>query len=124
MTENKKVVLKYVEGFEESDNEKILSCLTDDVVWIIPGMFHLSGKKEFNDEIENDNFVGSPTIEVNRLIEENNVVVSEGHVMADMTTGERLDAVFCDVFEFENGKIKKLVSHLMAIHIIEQGNTV
>ena len=44
MSENKKVVEKYMDGFNKSDHKQILSCLTDDVEWILPGVFHLKGK--------------------------------------------------------------------------------
>lgn len=113
MTENKKTVMKYMDGFRASDHEKILSCLTDDVIWFIPGAFRKMGKKEFDSEIENENFVGSPEIQVSRLIEENNVVVAEGAVKGKMKSGDKLDALFCDIFEFDNGKIKQLTSYLM-----------
>ena len=113
MTENKKAVMKYMEGFESSNHEIILSCLTDDVIWFMPGYFLKSGKKEFDSEIENENFVGSPAIEISRLIEENNVVVAEGSVKGMMKSGDKLDALFCDVFEFEDEKIKKLTTYLM-----------
>ncbi|MDR8391381.1 nuclear transport factor 2 family protein [Aliifodinibius sp. S!AR15-10] len=113
MTKNKKVVFRYIEGFEASDHQKILSCLAEDVVWDMPGFFHLSGKEEFDNEIENENFVGSPLLEITRLTEENNVVVAEGRVKSKMKSGELLDALFCDVFEFEDGKIKKLTTYLM-----------
>ena len=65
--------------------------------------------KDFDKEIENDNFIGSPTIQIIKLIEENNIVIAEGAVQGNMKNGNKLDAVFCDVFEMENGKIKKLV---------------
>ncbi len=60
MSENKKIVKKYIDGFEKSDHKQILSCLTEDVIWLIPGMFRKKGKKKFDSEIENENFVGSP----------------------------------------------------------------
>ena len=102
-----------MDGFNASDHAKILSCLTEDVVWEMPGFFLLKGKKEFDGEIENDAFVGRPDITVIRMIEEGNIVVAEGAVKANMRDGGVLDAVFCDVFHFENGKIKKLTSYLM-----------
>jgi len=37
MSENKRVVEQYMEGFRRSDHEMILTCLTDDVVWDLPG---------------------------------------------------------------------------------------
>ena len=79
----------------------------------MPGYFHLSGKEAFDKEVGNENFVGLPVIQVVRMIEENNIVVAEGTVQSKMKSGEMLDAVFCDLFHMERGKIKKLTSYLM-----------
>ncbi|HUO87028.1 MAG TPA: nuclear transport factor 2 family protein, partial [Thermoanaerobaculia bacterium] len=78
-----------------------------------PGFFHLVGKAAFDGEIENDAFTGLPEITVTRLIEEDDVVVAEGRVRAKRRDGGVLDAVFCDVFEMRDAKIRRLVSYLM-----------
>ncbi|WP_276380832.1 nuclear transport factor 2 family protein [Flavobacterium sp. H4147] len=114
MTPNKQIVNEYMEAFRVSDHKRILDCLTDDIIWEMPGIYQHVGKEEFDKEIENENFVGSPTIQIFKLIEENNTVIAEGAVQGNMTNGGKLDAVFCDVFEMENGKIKKLTSYLMS----------
>jgi ketosteroid isomerase-like protein len=111
MTENKKTVEKYMDGFNRSDHEQILSCLTDDVVWEMPGTFYLVGKDAFDKEIENDAFVGSPTITIVRMIEENDVVIAEGSVRCEKKAGGFLNAVFCDVFSMQNAKIKRLTTY-------------
>jgi len=113
MSENKQTVQKYMDGFRASDHEKILSCLTDTVTWYIPGAFNVSGKEAFDKEIENDNFVGSPTIQIIRMVEEDNIVIAEGVVQCKMKNGGLLDVLFCDVFHMENGKINHLTSYLM-----------
>ena len=113
MTENKKTVQQYIEGFISGDHEKILACLTDDIVWYMPGIFHLTGKEAVDNEIENDNFEGSPTIKLNRMTEENNIVVAEGSVQSRIKAGGILDALFCDVFQMKNGKIKQLTTYQM-----------
>jgi len=110
---NKKVVEAYMEAFHEHDHARILACLTDDVTWDMPGFFHHEGKEAFDKEIENDAFTGKPNITTTRMIEEGNIVVAEGAVTAQMKNGGILDAVFCDVFEFEGDKIQKLTSYLM-----------
>jgi hypothetical protein len=79
----------------------------------MPGFFHLSGKEEFDKEIENPNFEGSPDISITRLVEEDNIVVAEGEVKGRMKNGGLLDAVFCDVFHFREGKIRQLTTYLM-----------
>ena len=114
MTPNKQTVNEYMAAFMVSDHQRILACLTDDVVWEMPGIYQHVGKKAFDKEIENDNFIGSPTIQIIKLIEENDIVIAEGAVQGNMKNGNKLDAVFCDVFEMENGKIKKLTSYLMS----------
>ena len=113
MSEQKQIVEKYMDGFRTTDHKKILSCLTDNVVWEMPGFYLHNGIEAFDKEIENPNADGHPDINVTRLVEEGNIVVAEGTVKAKMKDGNKLDAVFCDVFHFTNGKINKLTSYLM-----------
>ena len=103
-----------MEGFNALDHEKILSCLANDVIWDMPGFFYHKGKEAFDKEIENDAFTGIPVIKISRMTEEGDIVIAEGAVKATMKNGGLLDAVFCDVFEFEKGKIKQLTTYLMA----------
>jgi ketosteroid isomerase-like protein len=115
MTVNKRVVEKYLDGFRTSDHEQILSCLTDDVEWDMPGAFHLVGKDAFDNEIENDAFVGRPTITITRMVEENDVVVAEGAVRVEKKAGGWLNAVFCDVFAMRDARIRRLTTYLTEV---------
>jgi ketosteroid isomerase-like protein len=100
-----------MDGFRKSDHNQILSCLADEVEWEMPGAFHLVGKEAFDKEIENDAFVGSPTITITRMTEENNVVIAEGTVRCQRKVGKFLNAMFCDAFTMQNAKIKRLVTY-------------
>jgi ketosteroid isomerase-like protein len=100
-----------MDGFRKSDHNQILSCLSDDVEWEMPGTFHLVGKEAFDKEIENDAFVGSPTITITRMTEENDVVIAEGAVRCQRRDGAFLNAMFCDAFTMQNAKIKRLVTY-------------
>lgn len=115
MSPNKQTVQRYMEAFARTDHEGVLSCLTEDVEWVIPDMFHVKGKAAFDEEIENDAFVGSPAITVTRMTEEDDVVVAEGRVRARRRDGGTLTAVFCDVFEMREAKVARLTSHLMEV---------
>jgi ketosteroid isomerase-like protein len=110
---NKETVERYIDGFNKSDHAQILSCLTDDVEWLMPGTFHLTGKAAFDREIENDAFTGKPVVTITRMVEENDVVVAEGTVRAAWKAGGFLNAVYCDAFEMQDGKIKRLISYLV-----------
>lgn len=111
MTPNKQMVGRYMEGFRRSDRELVLSCLTDDVEWEIPGMFHTRGKEEFGGHIVDEGFLPNPEITVTRMMEEADVVVAEGLVRARRTDGTVINLAFCDVFEMRGGRIRKLISY-------------
>lgn len=115
MSQNKQTVEKYMDAFARTDHREVLSCLTDDVEWLIPGLFHIKGKEAFDKAIENEEFIGSPSISVSRMIEEDGVVVAEGSVRSVKRDGGMLNAVFCDVFVMQNGRIKHLTSYLMEV---------
>ena len=113
MSQNKETVDRYMDAFRRSDHAEILSCLTDDVEWLIPGAFRLRGKEAFDREIENDGFTGRPAITVTRMTEEDDVVVAEGSVRTQRKDGTILNLVFCDVIEMRGGKIQRLISYLV-----------
>jgi ketosteroid isomerase-like protein len=113
MMQNKRTVETYMEGFRSSDHARILSCLTDDVEWRIPGAFQIQGKEEFAKHVVDPAFVPNPAITVTRMTEEHDVVVAEGAVRTQRTDGTFLNLVFCDVFEMRDGRIRRLTSYLM-----------
>lgn len=112
MSENKRTVERCLDGFRHADAAQILACLTDDVVWEVPGVFRRVGKQAFRAEIERDASAGRPVIAVARVIEEGDVVMAEGTVQSPCHDGSRLDAAFCDVFSMRGGRIARLVTYL------------
>ena len=70
-------------------------------------------KEEFEKHIVDEGFVGSPAITVTRLTEANDVVVAEGSVRTQRKDGTFLNLAFCDVFEMQDHKIRRLISYLM-----------
>lgn len=109
---NKRTVERYIAGFNASDHPGILDCLTEDVVWEMPGAFRLVGKAAFDGEIENPAFSGPPVVTVTRMIEEGDVVVAEGRVLGHRRDGGSFEAAFCDVFEMRDGLIARLIGYL------------
>ena len=112
MTPNKNTVETYMDGFRKTDRSQILSCLTDDVEWVLPGAFHVRGKDDSLSTLSMRD-LSVPADTVSRMTEADNVVVAEGWVRAPKPDGPFLNLVFCDVFEMRNGKIRRLISYLM-----------
>src|SRR5688500_16069322 len=111
MTPNKQTVTQYMDALRATDPWPILSCLTEDVAWRIPGMFEVRGKAEFANHIVDEGFVGKPVITVARLTEENDVVIAEGSVRAPREDGVIIDLAYCDVFVMIDARIVRLVSN-------------
>ena len=112
-TINTATVERYLDGFRRTDRPLILSCLADDVEWLLPGVFHIRGKDEYAKHIVDEGFVDRPEITVTHWIEVADVVVVEGAVRTQRADGNLLSLAFCDVFELKNGKIQRLRSYLM-----------
>jgi ketosteroid isomerase-like protein len=88
MSEHKRLVERYFDGFRTSDHAAILGCLSDDVVWDLPGFRSLEGKAAFDGEIENPEFAGSPSLTIDRLVEEGPTVVAIGTGEGRRASGE------------------------------------
>ncbi len=115
VTSNRQTIETYMDGFRKTDRAQILSCLSDDVEWEIPGFFSVRGKEEFNKHIVDEGFVGSPDIAVTRMVETDEIVFAEGSVRAQRVGGQSTHLVFCDVFEMQDAKIRRLTSYLMGV---------
>ncbi len=115
MSERKQVVERYFEGFRRGDHEMVLRCLTDDVVWDLPGFRHLEGKEAFDGEIENQAFEGRPSLNVDRLVEEGDTVVAIGAGLSRRKDGGEFRFAYADVFTFRGGAVSRVESYVIPL---------
>jgi uncharacterized protein len=109
------IVDRYMDGFRRSDHETILDCLTEDVVWSIHGLRTTEGKAEFDDEIENPAFEGSPELTVERTIDAGDVVVVTGTGVGHHREAGRFRFAYSDLFTFRNGLIAQVDSYVVPL---------
>jgi ketosteroid isomerase-like protein len=105
LSRHKQVVERYLDGFRRSDHDQILSCLTDDIVWIVFGSFRLQGKEAYDAAIEAPGFVGSPELHVVRMVEEGHTVMAELTGAVRREDGTMLRMAIGEVFVFRDGLI-------------------
>jgi uncharacterized protein len=115
VSDRKKVVEEYFEGFRHGDHHRVLRCLTEDVVWDLPGFKHLVGREQFDGEIENEAFVGRPQLSVDRVVEEADTVIALGEGAATLATGPTHHFAFADVFTFRGALIERVESYLVPL---------
>ncbi len=105
MSQNKKTVQTYLDGFRKNDHAQILSCLTDDIEWTVFGHFHLTGKQAYDDAIEAPGFAGPPRLDVVRMVEEGDIVMAELTGAATRDNGDAMRMSMAEVFVMRDGKI-------------------
>ena len=113
MTSQRATVDAYMEGFRASDHGAILECLTDDITWVIHGHRTTRGKSEFDGEIENEAFEGSPELRVDRTLEAGNVVVVTGEGRGRHREHGPFSFVFNDLFTFRDDLIERIDSYVV-----------
>jgi uncharacterized protein len=115
MSAKKDVVRRYIDGFRKSEHEQILSCLTEGIEWTVFGAFRLEGKDAYDAEIENPAFTGSPRIEIDRMVEEGNVVMAEMTLEAQRADGEPMRAAMGEVFVFDGDLIAERRAYVIEL---------
>lgn len=116
-------VERYMEGFRRSDHAMVLACLTDDVVWHIHGHRTTRGKAEFDGEIENPSFEGSPELTVERTLEArgaggdtaSSVVIVTGTGVGHHREAGRFQFAYSDLFTFRDGLIAQVDSYVVPL---------
>jgi uncharacterized protein len=114
MSPNKKVIETHLTS---TDRSRVAELLADDVEWIewgdgVPATgVRTRGKVAYMQNLGDDEF---PT-QITRMTEENNVVVAEGTVRVIKKDGHNLTVQFCDIFELENGQIKRKSSFAVRV---------
>jgi len=115
MSDHERLVHDYMDGFRRSDHEAILACLTDDVVWNIPGVRTTRGKREFDDEIENPAFEGSPELTVERVIDAGEALAVLGTGVGHHREHGRFRFAYNDLFTFRDGLICQVDSYVVPL---------
>lgn len=115
MSYRQRLVAAYMDGFRRSDHEQILACLTDDVIWDLPGFRHLAGKEAFDGEIENEAFAGRPVLTEDKILKDGDVVVVTGTGEGRFRTGAIHRFAFCDLFTFRDDLLCRVESYVVPL---------
>jgi uncharacterized protein len=112
---HKAIVRKINRGFEAGDEEAILACLTDDVVWHVPPSFTVQGKQAFRAHISSPDADGPPVIDLRSLVADVNIVAVEGFVINKYKNGGVFRGLFHNVYRFRHNKIFRMTSYVVPL---------
>jgi uncharacterized protein len=112
MTPRKQVIARWAECFANQDWKAMLDLFTDDVErWEVGTKKRTHGKVEFEREVLPGPDVVRLGIQVDRTIEEGNVVVAEGLAHISKKGEVTIDVQYCDIFEFEGEKVRRITAY-------------
>lgn len=111
----RELVDEYLDGFRATDHDRILATLTEDVEWVIHGHRTTHGKQEFDSEIVNPAFTGSPRLDVHRVLEDGPVVITTGEGAGTSVEYGPFRFAFNDLFTFRDGLIARVDSYVVPL---------
>jgi uncharacterized protein len=112
---NTDVVRRLNKGFEAGDEEAILACLADDIVWDVPPHFTARGKAEFRAQITSPQADGPPVIELRHMVAEGEWVTVEGYAENKFKGGGFFKARFHNAYRLKEGVVVEMTSYVVAV---------
>lgn len=112
MSRKTEVVEAWRGCFERQDWTGMLRLFTDDIErWEVGSPTKTHGKAEFEREVLPGPDVVRLANRLDRTIEEGNLVVAEGDARIFHKDGSVVNVRYCDVFEFEGEKIRRITAY-------------
>ncbi|MGH9917434.1 MAG: nuclear transport factor 2 family protein [Nitrososphaerales archaeon] len=109
MSPNKQLI----ETLAKTAPADLATLLAEDVEWIewVDGVPASGARKQGKAAYIENYGDDKPEGRISRMIEENNVIVAEGTVRIPKKDGSSLTVQYCDIYEVENGKVKRKSSY-------------
>jgi uncharacterized protein len=114
MAPNREIIEKVNDCFIKGDTETFLTLCHDDISWTMFGYGTWKGKEELRKAMDMPGFVLPPAIKIKNVIVDGDFATVEGTIkMTKKDSGEVSNAVYCDIYQFKNGKIVEFRSYVV-----------
>jgi uncharacterized protein len=86
--------------------------LADDIKWNILGENSITGKQQVLEVSKMIHLESLPIITIKNIVAEGNYVVIESTGEAKTKKGTQYNQTYCDIFRFNEGKLKEVTTYL------------
>lgn len=105
-------ILSLIDAFDKNDVGQILSHMADDVEWHIVGNTKIAGKQGVEEFFKAFPDAQMITSTKDHIVIQGNTAVVNGEVQCgDPSSGVENDMYYCDIYDLEDGKVKKLTTY-------------
>ncbi len=108
---NEEIVRAVVTAFDSSDNETILSHMAHDVQWLMLGSSTISGKEGMRTFFDEHPEIKILSITKDNFIFDGDIAVVNGEASCSGAGDKVYNMFYCDIYELQNSKVKKLTSY-------------
>lgn len=109
MSQHQQTIRTYASSFATGDLARILSCVSDDLVWEFNGHKAGEGKAAFEEQMTRDLEAGTAEVTIESFVEQDDAVVAinRGRFVPD-GEGVAMPFVSAEVYTFTDGKISRI----------------
>ncbi|MES2388753.1 MAG: nuclear transport factor 2 family protein [Bacteroidota bacterium] len=111
--DNKEIFRQIIDAFEKNDFERVLTFMAEDIEWNFIGDHVISGLENIAKMQTENPDIGNMSTKTFNLISEGNIASANGDVSYTDKEGKLREMHYCDWYELENGKIKKMTSYVI-----------
>lgn len=106
---------EFNDAFATNDQDFILDNLSNDIEWNMVGGAKMKGKDEVRKELQQMGGVKMLDMETLHIICEDHFAAVDGRMRMLDQSGAEKSYAYCDVYEFEGPRIKKMTSYVKEI---------
>lgn len=108
---NKEIIMQVVDAFDTGNGDIITGHMTNDAEWHLLGDQAYHGKETIQKFFNDHQDVKVTNSIKNNIIVDGDTIAVSGEITCTTSNGELCDMYYCDIYEMENFKIKKLTSY-------------
>jgi|SRR5476651_2679290 len=108
---NREVIEAITEAFNNNNDEAIVSHMTDDIEWHLLGSNVMTGKQTIADFFKNNPQIKVISCTQDHFLVDGDQASVSGEIECQSTTGQVFNMYYCDIYELEDGKVKKMVTY-------------
>ena len=109
----KEIVKQISKAFEISDFSEVRNFFSDNFIMDWPGMFSVDRLDDLELFLKKNAPKRVADITYLHFLEDGETVFSNGIITVEMHSGLMIKNYFCDIYEFENSKVRKITSYIL-----------
>ncbi|MBP7173281.1 MAG: hypothetical protein KBA33_04300 [Cloacibacterium sp.] len=109
----KEIVKNINKAFEISDFSEVRTWFAHDFVMDWPGMFSVDKLDDLELFLKKNAPKRVVDVTYSHFLEDGETVFNNGIITVEMHSGLMIKNYFCDIYEFENMKVKKITSYIL-----------